>query len=516
MQLQFDFPSNLNADKFIDLLSSQASIELTGRHYTLSTYYDTFDWRLYRNDNACEMVRSKSTSLLSLKHLKKDTLIASTELKDVPAFSHQFTSDIIRNHLAPLLEMRALLPVCTLDYECVYLNVLNSDNKTVLRLVIQQHELFNSRLILQPIKGYDKSAEHIITLITKEFDCIPAKQLTLLIALKLQGRKPNDYSSKLSLNLDPYMRADIAVKHIYSHLLKAIKDNEQGTIADTDSEFLHDFRVAVRRTRSGISQLKGLIPDSTNAYFSEFFSWLGQVTGNTRDLDVYLLDFDTYKHSLPDSMQADIDPLYEFLLLKQKAAQKELAQHLRSAHYLTKISEWEQFLKEQAPTTVITPNAKLSIQELANQRILKSYKKVLRSGNEITEHSPSEALHDLRKLCKKLRYLLEFFQSLYPEEHIKAFIKNLKELQEVLGNFQDYAVQEHALKVFSVEMLNNNTHANTILAMGVLVQNLDKLRIEARNEFAERFTEFKHEDKQQAFEALLSKKIRPTTFNSSS
>ena len=115
-----------------------------------------------------------------------------------------------------------------------------------------------------------------------------------------------------------------------------------------------------------------------------------------------------------------------------------------------------------------------------------------------------------------MRYLLEFFQSLYPEEHIKAFIKNLKELQEVLGNFQDYAVQEHALKVFSVEMLNNNTHANTILAMGVLVQNLDKLRIEARNEFAERFTEFKHEDKQQAFEALLSKKIRPTTFNSSS
>ena len=122
----------------------------------------------------------------------------------------------------------------------------------------------------------------------------------------------------------------------------------------------------------------------------------------------------------------------------------------------------------------------------------------------------------MRKCCKKLRYLLEFFQSLYPEEQIKAFIKNLKELQEVLGNFQDYAVQEHTLKVFSVEMLNNNTPANTLLAIGVLVQNLDKLRIEARNEFAERFTEFKHEDKQQAFETLFSKKLRPSSFNISS
>ena len=65
-------------------------------------------------------------------------------------------------------------------------------------------------------------------------------------------------------------------------------------------------------------------------------------------------------------------------------------------------------------------------------------------------------------------------------------------------------------------MLNNNTSANTLLAIGVLVQNLDKLRIEARNEFAERFTEFKQEDKQHAFETLFSKKLRPTSFNISS
>ena len=101
---------------------------------------------------------------------------------------------------------------------------------------------------------------------------------------------------------------------------------------------------------------------------------------------------------------------------------------------------------------------------------------------------------------------MEFFQSLYPEQQIKQFIKNLKGLQEVLGNFQDYAVQEHALKQFSEEMLSNHVHANTLLAMGVLIQNLDTLRSEARADFSSKFSTFKHEDNQSAFKALLAGK----------
>jgi CHAD domain-containing protein len=62
------------------------------------------------------------------------------------------------------------------------------------------------------------------------------------------------------------MRADVAAKYIYSHLLKAIKDNEQGTIADTDSEFLHDFRVAVRRPRAGLSQLNPYLTHIINIH----------------------------------------------------------------------------------------------------------------------------------------------------------------------------------------------------------------------------------------------------------
>jgi CHAD domain-containing protein len=506
MSLQFDFPTSLTAEKFIAKLSNKACTQLVSRQYSLKTYYDSFDWRLYTNGITCEFNRSKAASNLLLRNLENDLIIASTGIKEVPPFSQQFHSEEIRSVLEPLLEMRALLPVCTLDYEIYHVNIINNDKKTVLRLVIEEHDLFNNRVTLQAIKGYDKAVEHITeTLITK-LGFIPTNKPLLLTALKLQGRKPNDYSSKLNINLDPDMRADIAAKYIYSYLLKAIKDNEQGTIADTDSEFLHDFRVAVRRTRAGLSQLKGVLPEKISAKYAEFFSWLGQITGSTRDLDVYLLNFNHYKSSLPASIRNDLNPLYEFLLAKQQKAHKELAKKLRSTKYLSTIAEWEQYLKEQATVKPVEPNAKLTIKQVADRRIWKNYKRVLQEGDAITENSPSEALHELRKSCKKLRYLMEFFQSLYPENQIKHFIKNLKGLQEVLGTFQDYAVQENTLKLFSEEMLNNNIHANTLLAMGVLIQNLDTLRCNARKDFSSKFATLKHEENQSSFKSLLAAK----------
>ena len=49
MPLQFDFPASLTAEKFIAKLSNDADVELVSRQYSLKTYYDSFDWRLYKS-----------------------------------------------------------------------------------------------------------------------------------------------------------------------------------------------------------------------------------------------------------------------------------------------------------------------------------------------------------------------------------------------------------------------------------------------------------------------------------
>lgn len=505
MPLSFEFPAHLTAEKFIAKLGNKAITQLVSKEDCQRTYYDSFDWRLYSAGISCEFTRFKTESSLALIDLASSDTLANAELSSVPAFAKDFTAEALQQTLTPLLEMRALLPLCTLSLQRFQINILNKDQKIVVRLTIEDMPQLASRLIVHPVKGYYKACEQLIeTLTSPPLNLTPANNVLLTEALQLNDRKVYDYSSKLAVDLSPELRADIACKYLYSHLLNAMKANEQGVIAEYDSEFLHDFRVAVRRTRSGLSQLKGVLPEDISSRFSDFFSWLGQVTGPTRDLDVHLLNFEQYKKSLPESIREDINPLHDFLLGKQKKAHQELVKKLRSDKYHNTLSDWELFLKEPSHKKPTEANAQLSIKELADRRIWKMFNRALQEGQAITRQSPAESLHELRKTGKKLRYLMEFFQSLYPEQDIKYLIKHLKNLQEVLGDFQDYAVQESNLKLFSEEMIALKTPANTFLAMGVLIQELDTRKYHARRHFTARFAVFAGTENQQAFAALFT------------
>jgi CHAD domain-containing protein len=299
------------------------------------------------------------------------------------------------------------------------------------------------------------------------------------------------------------MRVDIAIKYIFSHLLRVIKLNEQGTIADTDSEFLHDFRVAVRRTRAGLSQAKNVLPQDVLAKYGEFFSWLGQITGDTRDLDVYLLNFEQYKKELPVVIRQSINPLRHFLEAKKQKSHKQLARKLRSAKYLKGLAEWEEYLASIPSKTLTEADTGLTIKEFADKKIWKTYKQALKEGAAIDRHSPPEAMHKLRKTCKKLRYLMEFFQNLYPEHHMDRLNKHLKRLQQVLGDYQDYAVQQERLQQFSEEMQAINTPNKTFMAMGVLIQDFENRKCTARNRFAAHFAGFIKPGNQELFRTLF-------------
>ena len=62
-------------------------------------------------------------------------------------------------------------------------------------------------------------------------------------------------------------------------------------------------------------------------------------------------------------------------------------------------------------------------------------------------------LHDLRKRCKELRYLLEFFNPLYGGKLHGSVLVKLKGLQANLGDFQDTQVQRRGLEGFADELM---------------------------------------------------------------
>ena len=289
-----------------------------------------------------------------------------------------------------------------------------------------------------------------------------------------------------------------------------MRANEAGVIANLDSEFLHDFRIAIRQSRTLLGLMKQVFPQRAVQRFRGRLAWLGQLTGPTRDMDVYLLKFPAYRSTLPAAVQPDLEPLREFLRCQHSHEHTQLAKSLRSARYAKLAQDWEAFLQMPAPVNTRLANAARPILEVATERIWRAYRGVMRHGKAINEESPAEALHDLRKRCKKLRYLLEMFRSLYPNRPMKQLIKELKKLQDVLGDFQDLHVQVSSLGQFASQMRDQCTLTpRTEKAIALLIEALVQRQKDCRRSFDERFARFACKKNRETFTGLFSTPALP-------
>jgi CHAD domain-containing protein len=262
--------------------------------------------------------------------------------------------------------------------------------------------------------------------------------------------------------------------------------------------------VAVRRTRSALSQIKQVFEPEVVEKYREEFGWLGQITGPTRDLDVYLLEYESYRDSLPAAMRGDLAPFHAFLERSQKKAQRVLKRQLDGERFAALRQDWRRFLQQPVVGVPSAANAALPVKSVADRRIWRMYKRVLREGRAITPESPAEDLHELRKSCKKLRYLIEFFISLYDQKSIRPLVKALKRLLDNLGEFQDLEVHAEHLHDFAAQMQKQGeVPLETLLAMGALVGGLLQRQQSARQAFAQRFEGFDTRDNRAAYRRLF-------------
>jgi len=311
-------------------------------------------------------------------------------------------------------------------------------------------------------------------------------------------------SPKLNLKLAPEMRADEAVRVIMRRLLEMMNTNEAGVSAGKDIECLHNFRIAVRRNRSLLGQVHGIIPQHEWQRFTRGFAWLGVITRSARDIDVYLLSFEDYTKGLGAVAAKALDPLREFILHQQQQAHQQLVDSLKSARYSQLMAVWATFLASPLSSRSRLPNAKLPVLDLANQRIWRMLRRVIRQGTEIDADSPPQALHELRKSCKKLRYLIEFFQSFYPADRVRKAIKALKSLQDMLGEYQDLQVQQEMLKNFVPQMaVLASEKPCTLAAVDRMMRKLAKRQLKVRKMFKQRFARFIEEKHQKVFRQLF-------------
>jgi CHAD domain-containing protein len=500
MRFEFLIPGGLEAGQLQTRLQHGMRLVPEPPAVERRTCFDSFDWRVHGNAAVLEGVHDGKQHRLVWRPLSADKRREQAILDKAPRFARDLPPGRLRDRLEAIVEMRELLPLVTITSRVHTLRVLNRYDKTVARVAFQENSArrpdgarsfkLDRRAVVMPVKGYQKPGKQLVKAL-KDLGLTPAGGDLMQTALARVGLTPGGYTPQLDLHLEDGMRADEAARRILLRLLDIMEANEAGARTGTDTEFLHDFRVAVRRMRSALTQIKGVLPLRTVNHYKSEFAWLGQVTTPVRDLDVYLLNFDTYRTSLPASARADIEPLRNFLIRHRRIEQRAMVKTLDSVRYRRLVNNWREFLHRSVPNRSSLPNATRPVLVVACERIWHNYQRALKEGRAIGAESPAEALHELRKTCKKLRYLLEFFQSLFPPRRIKSPIRALKALQNNLGDYQDCAVQIATLKRFSHQMATEGVAPpDTLLAMGMLIDELERRQQAAHGEFSDWFGQF--------------------------
>jgi len=472
---------------------------------------DSFDWRLYRRNEVLEWEESGAGGRLLWYSRDRATPAIRLTRPAPPRFPAELPPGPLQRVLAPTLEMRALLPQAEVRGRLWRLRCVDAHGKTILRLQLEHYRrgegsfpAGGAALRVEPMRGYRRIEREVLAWLEAEFGLRPKPVHPLENLLAASDRHPGDYSSRLQVRLEPEMAAGDAVRTLLLELLATLERNEAGTRADLDSEFLHDFRVSVRRTRTAIGQLKSVFPQTPLARFRRGFAWLGEVTSPTRDLDVYLLGFEDYRSALPEELRGHLGPLHDFLVRHQQLEQRRLARTLETQRYRRLIEAWRTFLSDPPATRRPPVDAGRTVLAVASERTWRMFRRVVREGLAITPDSPATDLHELRKSCKKLRYLLEFFQSLYPAAEMRLLIRALKGLQDHLGEFQDLEVQSLTLARFAAEMQAEGAVPEaTLRAMDYLVQDLHARQQHSRATFADHFAAFSAKPNRQLFRCLF-------------
>ena len=224
-----------------------------------------------------------------------------------------------------------------------------------------------------------------------------------------------------------------AAAKVLGHHYQVMLDNEEGTRLGDDYEALHDMRVATRRMRSAMRLFGPFAQSPHVSHCNAGLRRAGRALGRVRDLDVALERVAAFGQGLDEDEREGLDFLVAYLQARRSEGRRLMVRHLDSQTYQVLLSHMERLLdglRDEAPDQSATRVGMIA------PRLLYLDWSIVRAYSHVLEQAPIELLHALRIDCKRLRYALEFFAELLPDE-LLGVIPEVTALQDHLGTMRD-------------------------------------------------------------------------------
>ena len=224
-----------------------------------------------------------------------------------------------------------------------------------------------------------------------------------------------------------------------------------GVILGLDDEFLHQYRIALRRSRAIAEPLAEITGDRRLQEHIRELKQHARATSALRDLHVLLQDLPDLCSDKPELCTT----LTGWTRFKAEKAQRKLAKRLSQKRYRQSLERWQGYIESKSFHKLAGELRKKDIQAAANRRL----KQFNRKTAELLHTAPDEALHQLRKALKRIRYLLEL-----DARHGKPTLKELRQRQDLYGRFQDLHIQIELTRRF----LADHPECDGVLLLGKL------------------------------------------------
>jgi CHAD domain-containing protein len=498
----------LSGEVSADAIVSSLQALLPTRHHPMVrrrlVVLDTFDLRVRRAGGRLTRYGTNGHPTFSWQD-RAGAVDVTSRAKDAVRFAWDLPDGPLKQALTPVIGVRRLITQAETDVSRTVLEFLDDRSKTVARMRIEsgraRRPLPRSTWCALPciltftgLRGY----EHVYDTLKPVLESRPG--LTRSVEgfddaiLRAVGALPS-HDREPGADLAPTVLAADGARSIHLALANALRANEPGLRAHLDSEFLHDFRVGVRRTRSLLGQIKDVFPPDALAHFSNEFSWLGGLTGPPRDLDVLVLSLSA---PTDDVSVDDLTAVRTLLVDIQEREHKGLVDALDSDRYQRLLHDWTAFLERPAPFHSEAVNAGRPLADVVAERAWRLTRRIARRSESIDENTPADILHALRLDAKKLRYLIDVTPTFYDRADLERILSALKKLQRVLGDFNDAEVQAKRFADCGAALAAAQGSPSTVLALNRLEQQRHQQHDRLRKQVAEIFARFRADETRSA------------------
>ncbi len=430
---------------------------------------DTFDERLGAAGLVCEVLASTHQDYhLRLREVRTELCRWQYWLNALPRFATELPPTTWPRRIGQLLGERALIPKSQIEITRHSFVKRSASGKVVYRVAVDvSAPHFVVRFV--PVTGYTdhRRATRALLASVPQLETATADALSYL-ANAASGAGPV-VENKPTFAFPAHVGASSAISAVLLAYWQVMRATEIGIVERIDIEFLHDYRIALRRTRVLLCEYAKHYPPTEVKHFRHELKHLGMLTGRARDLDVIESTLDNLLQD-SDFAPNDREILRVAVIRARSLAYEQLQKHFASDRHKRVVRDWPAFLNSWTPAA----NEPLMLDLLARS-IKRSVRKIRCNPWLDDVQAEMRTLHKLRIETKRLRYIIDAFNSLLPHKGARAALKYLKAIQECTGRACDLEAQQELLgELYAGQAVGDPQRADLEVAVKALQALLER------------------------------------------